>query len=113
MFTYLSTSHVQGGQNVNKVNTKAEIRFDVNTVRSCCAAMTKRTYILYIEQATWLPLDVRQRFMTEFSSRINKFGEFVMSSQVHRTCVITDRAQFSVTHRSCKQTTQKLGRLLR
>ena len=43
---YLEVNHSRssgpGGQNVNKVNTKVELRFN-------------------IEEASWLPLDVRER----------------------------------------------------
>eukprot|EP01116_Phalansterium_solitarium_P006933 TRINITY_DN19369_c0_g1_i1.p2 TRINITY_DN19369_c0_g1~~TRINITY_DN19369_c0_g1_i1.p2 ORF type:complete len:169 (+),score=42.18 TRINITY_DN19369_c0_g1_i1:59-565(+) len=55
-----------GGQNVNKLNTKAEIRFKV-------------------DEATWIPEDVRKRFKAAQVSRITREGEFVTSSQRHRT----------------------------
>ena len=54
-----------GGQNVNKVNTKAELRFNVVA-------------------AKWLPDDVRERFMDQEKNKINQDGILVMSSQEQR-----------------------------
>lgn len=61
-----SRSSGPGGQNVNKVNTKAEIRFQVET-------------------AEWLPYNVRQRLKELQSNKINKNGEIIITSQEHRT----------------------------
>ena len=55
-----------GGQNVNKVNTRVEIRFHVMT-------------------ASWIPKEVRERLAEQQSSRINKDGMMVVDSQEHRT----------------------------
>ena len=54
-----------GGQNVNKVNSKATMHWQVRDTPS-------------------LPEDVRQRFLSRFATRINKSGELVISSQQHR-----------------------------
>lgn len=54
-----------GGQNVNKVNTKAEIRF-------------------VVEDADWIPSEVRKRLMEYQMNKINSNGELVVSSQQHR-----------------------------
>ena len=54
-----------GGQNVNKVSTKAVLRWDV-------------------EGSPNLPDDVRERFRTRFRRRITREGEFVISSQRYR-----------------------------
>jgi ribosome-associated protein len=54
-----------GGQNVNKVNTKAVLRWSV------------------VESPS-LPDDVRRRFLTKYVNRINAEGELVLSSDVHR-----------------------------
>jgi len=56
----------QGGQNVNKVNTKAELRFRV-------------------ADADWLPEDVRLRLAAAERSRVNREGEFIVASERHRT----------------------------
>ena len=60
-----------GGQNVNKVNTKAELRFNVIA-------------------ADWLPEDVKSRLLTQQSNRINKDGELIITSQEYRyvTCML-------------------------
>eukprot|EP01114_Cavostelium_apophysatum_P009815 TRINITY_DN23099_c0_g1_i1.p1 TRINITY_DN23099_c0_g1~~TRINITY_DN23099_c0_g1_i1.p1 ORF type:complete len:170 (-),score=18.26 TRINITY_DN23099_c0_g1_i1:183-692(-) len=50
-----------GGQNVNKVNTKAELRFKVS-------------------EADWIPEETRLRFMQQNANRINSAGEFLMTS---------------------------------
>ncbi|KAF9410951.1 hypothetical protein BGZ94_001482, partial [Podila epigama] len=55
-----------GGQNVNKVNTKVDMRF-------------------VVDEAMWLPEYVRERLRTEESNRINKNGEYVLTSDRKRT----------------------------
>lgn len=64
-FTF-SRSSGPGGQNVNKVSTRATLRFD-------------------LDSAGWLPPEVRDRIREQEPSRINKSGEFALSSDVHRT----------------------------
>lgn len=54
-----------GGQNVNKVSSKAVLHFDVQNSPS-------------------LPPDVRGRFLTQFASRITTAGEVVIHSDEHR-----------------------------
>ncbi|KAF8380437.1 hypothetical protein HHK36_027924 [Tetracentron sinense] len=55
-----------GGQNVNKVNTKVDMRFNVNN-------------------AYWLSDRVRERIIQMEKNRINKEGEIVISSTKTRT----------------------------
>ena len=55
-----------GGQNVNKVNTKVEIRF-------------------HLDSATWIPHEVRQRLKSNESNRINSQGYMTITSQEYRT----------------------------
>ncbi|XP_019748177.1 large ribosomal subunit protein mL62 isoform X2 [Hippocampus comes] len=55
-----------GGQHVNKVNTKTEIRFHVLT-------------------ADWIPEDVRQKIMEKNKNRINKAGELIVTSELSRS----------------------------
>jgi ribosome-associated protein len=54
-----------GGQNVNKVSTKAVLRWPVLASRS-------------------LPADVRARFVERFANRITVGGDLVLSSDRHR-----------------------------
>ena len=54
-----------GGQNVNKVSSKAVMHFDVLTSLS-------------------LPPDVRERFLKRFSSRVTNAGEIVIHSDEFR-----------------------------
>mmetsp|Transcript_37160 Transcript_37160/g.37833 ORF Transcript_37160/g.37833 Transcript_37160/m.37833 type:complete len:191 (-) Transcript_37160:160-732(-) len=61
-----SRSSGAGGQNVNKLSTKAEVRFNVDL-------------------ADWLPEEVKSRLQQQQSKRINNIGELVLSSQEHRT----------------------------
>lgn len=61
-----SRSPGPGGQNVNKLNTKATLHWSV------------------VENQT-LPDAVRARFVELFAKRINEAGELVLSSSVHRT----------------------------
>jgi protein subunit release factor B len=55
-----------GGQNVNKVSTQVQIRFHVMT-------------------ASWLPYEVRERFILQQARYMTKEGEFLTSSQEYRT----------------------------
>ena len=55
-----------GGQNVNKLNTKAELRF-------------------HIDSASWIPSDVRERLKEYQSNKINNNGELLVTSQEFRT----------------------------
>ncbi|XP_041072584.1 peptidyl-tRNA hydrolase ICT1, mitochondrial [Carcharodon carcharias] len=54
-----------GGQNVNKVNTKAEVRFHVAT-------------------ADWLPEDVRSAITAKHQNRINRAGQLIVTSEASR-----------------------------
>ncbi|MBI4191545.1 MAG: aminoacyl-tRNA hydrolase [Betaproteobacteria bacterium] len=57
-----------GGQNVNKVSTAVQLRFNVYASPS-------------------LPQDVRERLIKLAGNRINSAGELVISAQRHRTQV--------------------------
>ncbi len=61
-----SRSSGAGGQNVNKVNTKVEVRFNLS-------------------EADWLENDVKERLRTQLASRITRNGDVVFTSQEHRT----------------------------
>jgi ribosome-associated protein len=63
-FTYARSSG-PGGQNVNKVNSKALLRWPVTHSPS-------------------LPPDVRERFLRRFASRLTTEGELLISSQRYR-----------------------------
>ncbi len=54
-----------GGQNVNKVNSKAMLRWNVT-------------------QTNCLPLGAKNRFLERFATRINQAGEIVLASDQHR-----------------------------
>ncbi|XP_071402152.1 large ribosomal subunit protein mL62 [Centroberyx affinis] len=61
-----SRSSGPGGQHVNKVSTKAEVRFHVRT-------------------ADWIPEDVRQKILEKNKNRINKAGELLVTSEQSRS----------------------------
>lgn len=56
-----------GGQNVNKVSTKVDMRFSLK------------------EAANWLPPYVHRRLVEQNPNRVSKAYEFVLSSDRHRT----------------------------
>lgn len=64
-----------GGQNVNKVNTKVDMRFNVM-------------------DAGWLPLRIRERILQMEKNRINRDGEIVMSSTKSRTQNVKLQGQY-------------------
>ena len=61
-----SRSSGAGGQNVNKVSTKADVRFE-------------------LASASWLAPGVRARLAALFPAAVNAAGEVFVSSQRHRT----------------------------
>lgn len=63
-FTFARSSG-PGGQNVNKVNSKAVLRWSPTASPS-------------------LPDDVRQRFLSRYASRLTTAGELILTSQMSR-----------------------------
>ena len=61
-----SRSSGPGGQNVNKVNTKVELRFNVDS-------------------ADWLTMEVKKKLREIHKNSINLEGELIVTSQVGRT----------------------------
>ncbi|KAJ3249804.1 hypothetical protein HK104_007546, partial [Borealophlyctis nickersoniae] len=55
-----------GGQNVNKVSTKAQMRFTLGT-------------------ADWLPAEVRKKLREQHANRLNKKDEFIIQSDRTRS----------------------------
>ncbi|XP_014681450.1 PREDICTED: peptidyl-tRNA hydrolase ICT1, mitochondrial-like [Priapulus caudatus] len=71
-----------GGQNVNKVSSKAEVRF-------------------HLDSADWIPEKSRQRLKEMYHTRINKIGEFIVVSDRTRVQMLNladclDKIRFAV-----------------
>ncbi|KAM8992543.1 large ribosomal subunit protein mL62 [Ara ararauna] len=89
-----------GGQNVNKVNTKAEVRF-------------------HLASADWIPEAVRQKMASMYRNKINRAGELIVSSeesryQMRNLAICLEKIRTMVTEATeqpkvvSKETTQKL-----
>ncbi|XP_073722737.1 large ribosomal subunit protein mL62 [Misgurnus anguillicaudatus] len=61
-----SRSSGPGGQHVNKVSTKAEVRFHVQT-------------------AQWIPEEVRREILLKNATCVNKAGELIVTSEISRS----------------------------
>ncbi|XP_073684785.1 large ribosomal subunit protein mL62 [Garra rufa] len=77
-----SRSSGPGGQNVNKVSTKAEVRFHVQT-------------------AEWIPEEVRREILLKNKTRVNKAGELIVTSEISRS-----------QHRNLEDCLQKISEMI-
>ncbi|NXO25405.1 ICT1 hydrolase, partial [Cisticola juncidis] len=95
-----SRSSGPGGQNVNKVNSKAEVRF-------------------HLASADWIPEAVRQQMALMHKNRINRAGELIVTSeesryQMRNLAICLEKIRTMVTEATekpkvvSKETTQKL-----
>ncbi|XP_029869004.1 peptidyl-tRNA hydrolase ICT1, mitochondrial [Aquila chrysaetos chrysaetos] len=89
-----------GGQHVNKVNTKAEVRF-------------------HLASADWIPEPVRQKMALMHRNKINRAGELIVNSeesryQMRNLAICLEKIRTMVTEATekpkvvSKETTQKL-----
>ncbi|XP_061233338.1 large ribosomal subunit protein mL62 [Neopsephotus bourkii] len=89
-----------GGQHVNKVNTKAEVRF-------------------HLASADWIPEAVRQKMASMYRNKINRAGELMVTSeesryQMRNLAICLEKIRTMVTEATeqpkvvSKETTQKL-----
>ncbi|NXG25108.1 ICT1 hydrolase, partial [Grallaria varia] len=95
-----SRSSGPGGQNVNKVNSKAEVRF-------------------HLESADWIPEATRQKMALMHRNKINRAGELIVTSeesryQMRNLAICLEKIRTMVTEATekpkvvSKETTQKL-----
>ncbi|NWH76984.1 ICT1 hydrolase, partial [Piaya cayana] len=95
-----SCSSGPGGQNVNKVNTKAEVRF-------------------HLASADWIPEAVREKMASMHRNKINRAGELIVSSdesryQMRNLAICLEKIRTMVTEATekpkvvSKETTQRL-----
>ncbi|NXF54048.1 ICT1 hydrolase, partial [Oceanites oceanicus] len=89
-----------GGQHINKVNTKAEVRF-------------------HLASADWIPEDARQKMALMHRNKINRAGELIVNSeesryQMRNLAICLEKIRTMVTEATekpkvvSKETTQKL-----
>ncbi|XP_009472454.1 PREDICTED: peptidyl-tRNA hydrolase ICT1, mitochondrial [Nipponia nippon] len=89
-----------GGQHVNKVNSKAEVRF-------------------HLASADWIPEAVRQKMASMHRNKINRAGELIVNSeesryQMRNLAICLEKIRAMVTEATekpkvvSKETTQKL-----
>ncbi|KAM6194146.1 large ribosomal subunit protein mL62 [Sarcoramphus papa] len=89
-----------GGQNVNKVNTKAEVRF-------------------HLASADWIPEAVREKMASMHRNKINRAGELIVNSeesryQMRNLAICLEKIRTMVSEATekpkvvSKETTQKL-----
>lgn len=79
-----------GGQNVNKLNTKAEIRqdpFSTDFYNPLILQNSKRNWLwrFNVQEADWIPEEVKVRLLQQQGNNMNKVGELVISAQEFRT----------------------------
>ncbi|KAM6403400.1 large ribosomal subunit protein mL62 [Rhynochetos jubatus] len=95
-----SRSSGPGGQHVNKVNTKAEVRF-------------------HLASADWIPEAVREKMASMYRNKINRAGELIVNSeesryQMRNLAICLEKIRTMVTEATekpkvvSKETTQKL-----
>ncbi|NXD94965.1 ICT1 hydrolase, partial [Chaetorhynchus papuensis] len=95
-----SRSSGPGGQNVNKVNSKAEVRF-------------------HLASADWIPEAVREKMALMHRNKINRAGELIVTSeesryQMRNLAICLEKIRTMVTEATekpkvvSKETTQKL-----
>ncbi|KFQ20509.1 hypothetical protein N332_11331, partial [Mesitornis unicolor] len=95
-----SRSSGPGGQNVNKVNSKAEVRF-------------------HLASADWIPEDTRQKMASLHRNKINREGELIVNSeqsryQMRNLAICLEKIRTMVTEATVKpkvvskETSQKL-----
>ncbi|XP_029815937.1 peptidyl-tRNA hydrolase ICT1, mitochondrial [Manacus vitellinus] len=95
-----SRSSGPGGQSVNKVNSKAEVRF-------------------HLESADWIPEAVRQKMALMHRNKINRHGELIVTSeesryQMRNLAICLEKIRTMVTEATekpkvvSKETTQQL-----
>ncbi|NXQ88135.1 ICT1 hydrolase, partial [Nyctibius grandis] len=95
-----SRSSGPGGQHVNKVNSKAEVRF-------------------HLASADWIPEAVRQKMASMHRNKINRAGELIVNSeesryQMRNLAICLEKIRTMVTEATetpkvvSKETTQKL-----
>nr|XP_009936606.1 PREDICTED: peptidyl-tRNA hydrolase ICT1, mitochondrial [Opisthocomus hoazin] len=95
-----SVSNGPGGQHVNKVNTKAEVRF-------------------HLASADWIPEETRQKMASMYRNKISRAGELIVNSeesryQMRNLAICLEKIRTMVTEATekpkvvSKETTQRL-----
>lgn len=82
-----SRSSGPGGQSVNKVSTKVDMRYEISQTRSCALQRRSRSHAcrFHLDSATWLSDEVKSKVHERIGKQLTKDGFLVVKSDRTRS----------------------------